>query len=214
MTDWNRRFMDLAKHVAGWSKDPRTKVGAVLVKGKRDVVFGYNGFPAGVRDLTARYDDREFKHKVVLHAELNAILNARRDLTGYRIYVWPLPPCTQCASAIIQSGITEVITVQLTPAMREKHENYLKDWAIAGTMFEEAGVTMVYQNPRRPGKFKVGEAYRSSRRSSRYPPREALCGPGDQRQSRAFGAFRVCLRRLQAGSYRKIDPTLGDQDYR
>lgn len=167
MTNWNRRFMELAKHVAGWSKDPRTKVGAVLVKGKRDVVFGYNGFPAGVRDVTSLYEDREYKHKVVLHAELNAILNARRDLTGYRIYVWPLPPCTQCASAIIQSGITEVITVQLTAAMREKHENYLNDWAIARTMFDEAGVVMVYQNVKRPDRFKVGEAYRSSR----YPPR-------------------------------------------
>ncbi len=68
MADWNKRFLDLAEHVASWSKDPSTKVGAVVVDEKKRVVsLGYNGFPRGVLDIDSRYNDRDTKHLFVAH---------------------------------------------------------------------------------------------------------------------------------------------------
>ena len=101
--------MLLAKHVAGWSKDPSTQVGAVIVRDHRDLVsVGYNGFPPNVAD-DARLHDRDIKYELVLHAEVNAILNAReRDLTGSHLLVWPLPPCVRCAATIVREGIAHV----------------------------------------------------------------------------------------------------------
>jgi len=106
---WDNRFMALARHIAMWSKDPSTKVGAVIVDEKRRVIgHGYNGFPRGVEDSDERYSDREVKYKHVVHAELNAILNSRGGVEGCTLYT-TLEPCTECAKAIIQSGITRVV---------------------------------------------------------------------------------------------------------
>lgn len=111
---WDRRFMDLAEHVAGWSKDPSTKVGAIIADlDNRVVGMGYNGFPRGVQDRKERYEDRPVKYGFVVHAELNAILNARpADLRGCTLYV-TLSPCRECAKAIIQSGIDAVYYKEL-----------------------------------------------------------------------------------------------------
>ena len=73
--------------------------------------MGFNGFPAGIDDSEELYYDRERKYKRVIHAEKNALLFARQNLTGYTIYVWPMPSCSQCAAAIIQSGIARVVTI-------------------------------------------------------------------------------------------------------
>lgn len=70
---WHHRFLSLAKHVAGWSKDPSTKVGCVIAKDKRIVSVGYNGFPEGIRDTYERLNNRELKYQIVQHAEENAI---------------------------------------------------------------------------------------------------------------------------------------------
>ena len=76
MDNWDKRFLDLAEHVAGWSKDPSTQVGCVIVNDKRVVVgLGYNGFPRGVEDTPERLNDRPTKYLMVQHAEVNAILN-------------------------------------------------------------------------------------------------------------------------------------------
>ena len=101
---WDRRFLELAKTVAGWSKDPSTKVGAVITIGNRIVSLGYNGFAAGVDDSVERYQDRDFKYAAVLHAEENAMLFARGDIRGCIIYTWPMPPCSRCAAKLIQAG--------------------------------------------------------------------------------------------------------------
>lgn len=107
---WDKRFMDLAEHVAQWSYDPSTKVGAVIVNTEKKVVsLGYNGFPRKVDDAEIRYENREVKYGFVVHAELNAILNSNlADCKGATLYV-TLSPCRECAKAIIQSGIRRVV---------------------------------------------------------------------------------------------------------
>ncbi|HEY7822612.1 MAG TPA: dCMP deaminase family protein [Acidimicrobiia bacterium] len=104
---WDRRFLAMAKQIAGWSKDPSTQVGAVVVRPDRTIAsLGYNGFPRGSDDT---YKDREHKLLRTVHAELNAILSAREPLHGYTIYVTPLCPCASCAGAIVQSGISRAV---------------------------------------------------------------------------------------------------------
>lgn len=108
---WDARFLELARHVASWSKDPSTQVGAVIVRPDRTIAsMGYNGAPRGVfDDVEALQADREYKLAVTMHAEMNAILSAHERLGGCTLYVWPMPPCSHCAGAVIQSGITHVV---------------------------------------------------------------------------------------------------------
>lgn len=135
---WIRRYLHLAKIVASWSKDPSTQVGAVIVGDKGQIISqGYNGFPRGVLDHKRRYDDRPTKYKYVVHAEMNAILNALYNgssVVGATLYVHALPVCNECAKAIIQSGIRRV--VMDTPI----NERWQESWEITRTMFHEAGI--------------------------------------------------------------------------
>lgn len=111
---WDQYFMGVALLAAMRSKDPNTQVGACIVDGSDHILStGYNGFPNGCSDDEFPWGREgtmlESKYPFVVHAELNAILNARgKDLTGSRIYV-ALFPCNECAKAIIQAGISEVI---------------------------------------------------------------------------------------------------------
>jgi len=136
---WDERFMRLAAHVAQWSKDPSTKVGAVIVDSKRRVIaMGYNGFPRGVDDSPERYADREVKYAHVVHAELNAILNALGPVEGCTLYT-TLEPCTGCAKAIIQSGISRVVLPDRTEQpIDEVRRRWGKDQEIAYEMMDEA----------------------------------------------------------------------------
>lgn len=113
---WHWRFIDLARHVAQWSKDPSTKCGAVIVRPNRTVAsIGYNGFPRGADDTDCLYLNRDRKYLRVVHAEVNAILNCQERPEGYAIYIWPPewgPCCSHCAAAIINAGITTVVSVQ------------------------------------------------------------------------------------------------------
>jgi dCMP deaminase len=94
---WDTRFLDLAALVASWSKDPSTKVGAVIVRPDRTVAsLGYNGFPRGVADTESRYEDRETKYQLVVHAEANAIISAGESVKGMTMY-GTLFPCCDCA---------------------------------------------------------------------------------------------------------------------
>ena len=77
MNKWYKRYLNLAKEVSTWSKDPNTKVGAVVVGSKGQILSqGYNGFPRGIKDTNDRLNDREKKYKFVVHAEQNCIYNA------------------------------------------------------------------------------------------------------------------------------------------
>lgn len=113
---WDEYFMGVALLSSYRSKDPNTKVGACIVNAQNKIVgVGYNGFPTGCNDSELPWDrDGDFletKYPYVCHAELNAILNSHSSLTDCRIYV-ALFPCNECAKAIIQSGIREVIYLE------------------------------------------------------------------------------------------------------
>ncbi len=111
---WDEYFMGVALLAAMRSKDPSTQVGACIVGGDNRILStGYNGFPSGCSDDEFPWEREggfcDTKYPFVVHAELNAILNARgKNLTGAKIYV-ALFPCNECAKAIIQSGIKEII---------------------------------------------------------------------------------------------------------
>ena len=110
--NWDEYFMGVAMLAARRSKDPSTQVGACIVSQDNIIIStGYNGMPKGCSDdeFPWNREGEETKYPYVVHAELNAILNSNgRDLRGSRIYV-ALFPCNECAKAIIQSGIREVI---------------------------------------------------------------------------------------------------------
>lgn len=143
MTDWDRRFLELARHIATWSKDPSTKVGAVIACGKELVSVGYNGFPPYVLD-DERLLDRETKYKLVVHAEANAILRAGRDrLPGSTLYVWPFPPCIECSKLVLTSDISYVISATPTPEFRERWGENLD---FAGALLREAGIRVLELN--------------------------------------------------------------------
>ena len=109
---WDEYFMGIAMLAAKRSKDPSTQVGACIVSQDNIIIStGYNGMPHGCddNDFPWNRDGEENKYAYVVHAELNAILNANgRDLRGSRVYV-ALFPCNECAKAIIQSGVKEVV---------------------------------------------------------------------------------------------------------
>ena len=109
---WDEYFMGVALLAAKRSKDPNTQVGACIVSEDKIILStGYNGFPAGCSDDEYPWDreGEETKYPYVVHAELNAILNTRGvSLKGATIYV-ALFPCNECAKAIIQSGIREIV---------------------------------------------------------------------------------------------------------
>ncbi len=110
MDKWDKRFMDMAKLVSTWSKDPHCKVGAVVVShDKRQTAFGYNGLPRNIEDTIEILRDRNRKNKLIVHAELNALLNASFDTKGCKMYVTKFP-CCNCAQAIIQAGICSVVS--------------------------------------------------------------------------------------------------------
>ena len=108
---WQQRFMELAVHIASWSKDPSTQVGCVIVDAEKHILStGYNGFPRGVHDAAAIYQDRPIKHLRVVHAEANAVAAASRhgvSLMGSIVFT-TFPCCAQCAALLIQAGVDTV----------------------------------------------------------------------------------------------------------
>lgn len=88
---WLQRLMALAVFISDWSKDPSTKVGAVISEGNRIVSVGYNGFPRGIVDDVNRLNDRQTRLKYTIHAELNAILQARESVRGYYLSLLIIP---------------------------------------------------------------------------------------------------------------------------
>ena len=140
-TKWDQRFRKLAEHISGWSKDPSTKVGCVVVGEDREIrSTGFNGFPRGIADDAARLEDREQKYPLICHAEENAIMHAARiglSLKGCTAYVtWP--PCTRCARSLIQAGVVEVVY----PEEIEVPERWMADFDMSTNMMSEAGLNI------------------------------------------------------------------------
>lgn len=133
---WHYRFLNLAKHISEWSRDPSTKVGAVIVDNKKRIVsIGYNGFPVGIQD-DARLNIRDIKLQLIVHAERNALLFANKPLDNCILYTYPFMPCSVCAGMIIQSGIKHVISYI------NNNERWAENFKISEQMFEEAGLTL------------------------------------------------------------------------
>lgn len=109
---WIKRYMRIAREVSYWSKDPSSKIGAVIVSETgRILATGYNGFPEKMEDNPSDYENREFKYKRIIHAEENALLNALKysvNIQNSSIFVYNLPICSNCARLIAQSGISEI----------------------------------------------------------------------------------------------------------
>lgn len=130
------------------SKDPSTKVGAVIVGPDHEIrATGYNGFPRGIADIVERYSDRSYKYLVCNHAEENAILHCARigmAIRGCSIYT-PWIPCSYCAKTIIQAGIIEVIYHEDFPGNSE-YEQASSSWAdsirLSKQIIEESGVIL------------------------------------------------------------------------
>ncbi|MQF98520.1 MAG: dCMP deaminase family protein [SAR202 cluster bacterium] len=134
---WDNRFLEMAELVASWSKDPSTKVGAVIVDEDRRVLsLGYNGFPLGLSD-DKRLDNREIKYKMIVHAECNALLFCSEPPVGATIYTYPFMPCPKCAGMIIQTGITRVVSY------KSNNERWSEEFALSRNMFKEAGIELL-----------------------------------------------------------------------
>lgn len=138
--NWNRKFLELAKHISSWSKDT-TKIGAVIAEDdpSRDIVsIGYNGFPRGFHDSGERFENRVVKYKYTVHAEVNAICTAARKgkcLEGTTLYVYGLPVCHECAKSVIQAGIKKVVVNTM-----EAPQQWMASTMKAAEFFKEAKV--------------------------------------------------------------------------
>ena len=138
MNIWDKRFIELAKSVAEWSKDPKAKIGAVIVS-KRDgaIALGYNGFPKGVENSVERLENNDIKQEMVIHAEQNALIIAGSKAENATIYVWGKPVCSRCAVIIIQSGIKRVVA---SNPDSDKKSKWDETGQRAIQMFNEAGI--------------------------------------------------------------------------
>tara|TARA_B100000214_G_scaffold160110_1_gene114880 strand:+ start:1182 stop:1616 length:435 start_codon:yes stop_codon:yes gene_type:complete len=141
MTNWDQRFLNLAKHISEWSKDPSTKVGCVVVGPDREIrSTGFNGLPRGIEDNDERLNNREIKYPLICHAEENAIMHAARigislkDCTAY--VTWP--PCTRCARSLIQAGVSTIIY----PKDIEIPDRWMEDFNLSLNMLKEAKINI------------------------------------------------------------------------
>ena len=146
VTKWDERFLELAKSIAQWSKDPNTKVGCVIVGPDREIrTTGYNGLPRGANDDVPERSQRPEKLLWYEHAERNAIYNAAR--TGIRLEdCWAystLCPCMDCARAFIQSGIRRVVAPK--PDL-VKYALWADSFKKSEVLFKECGVELVYSD--------------------------------------------------------------------
>lgn len=146
MADWDTRFMDLARHIGGWSKDRSRKVGCVIVGPMNEIrAVGYNGFVRGADDEHEGRHDRPAKYDWTEHAERNAIYYAAMvgiALRGCRMYL-PWFPCMECARAIVQCGLGELIAQE--PDVGDPQ--WGEDFKLSKGLLSEAGVVVRFLPP-------------------------------------------------------------------
>jgi len=139
MHKWDNRYLNLAKFISQWSKDPSTQCGAVLVGTNNHVVsIGYNGFPSYIQDTNERLQHRETKLAMTIHAERNALIFAKQDLHGCSLYTFPLQCCSECAAMVIQAGVDRHISINNVP------DRWKTSFDLANQMFNEANVQTTY----------------------------------------------------------------------
>lgn len=146
---WDRHFLELSLLHAKMSKDPNTKVGSTIVGTEKELISGgFNGFPRGIEDSIERLNDREMKLKLIVHAEMNAILAAAKNgisLDGCTLYlaatdntglIWGGPPCTRCIVEIIQAGIKEIVSYPIKNIPSRWHD----DLKLSMSLIKEVGI--------------------------------------------------------------------------
>jgi dCMP deaminase len=134
---WDYRYLCLAKHVAGWSKDPSTRVGAVITLDNHVVSLGFNGLPRGVQDTPMRLQARELKYKLIVHGEMNAMNFASCPLKGATLYTYPFMPCSVCAGSVIQHGFKEIV------APYSDNQRWKESFDLTEMILREAGVELL-----------------------------------------------------------------------
>lgn len=140
MNKWDKRFMNMAKLVATWSKDRSVGVGAIIVDNNKKVKsIGYNGFPKGVDDDVESRHNRPEKDYYVIHAERNCLDQAEGSVEGDTMYC-TFFSCANCAHGIIQNGIKKIVA----PEPDWDKERYSVSQKAALTMYKEAGVEVEY----------------------------------------------------------------------
>lgn len=140
---WDERFVKLAFHISEWSNYPGRKVNAIIVD-KRNTIksVGYNGLPRGIESNNSSRYQEDVKYKWSEHAERNAIFSAECSLVATRMYMTWFP-CVDCARAIIQTGITEIIALE--PDLTDK--NWGNDFKMVLELLSEAMVSIRYYDP-------------------------------------------------------------------
>ncbi len=142
LSKWDARFLTLAEQVAAWSKGPRKRIGAVIMRPDKSIAsLGYNGPPRGFDDEAFLRMSREDQHFVVIHAEDNALRQTHEaeSVAGYTLFVSPLLPCANCADKIAKAGIRRVVAYcgHISPDWRASAEE-------AERIFINAGVECLF----------------------------------------------------------------------
>lgn len=136
---WTYRYIELARQVSTWSKDPSAQIGAVAIGSAGQVLSqGYNGFPRGINDTSDRYSNRTEKYKFIVHAEMNMIYNATHNgvsLKDSTVYVYGLPVCAECCKGLIQTGVKKIISY-----VPGDDSRWIESTELARKMFDEADV--------------------------------------------------------------------------
>ena len=147
--NWDQYFMSMAYFVAMKSKDNSTKIGAVVVGPDNEIrSTGYNGLPRGVHDNVEGRQDRPLKYSIFEHGERNSIYNAARmglSTDGCKMYTQGIP-CSDCARAVIQSGITTVVYHIPFDADNSLRPQWVESCKISEMMLREAGVEVIGYN--------------------------------------------------------------------
>jgi len=144
-TNWDERFLSLADHISGWSKDRSSKVCSLIVRDNRIVSTGYNGFSEGMDDDKEEYHERPTKYKLVVHSEVNAIANAARQgvpTEGATMYLnWF--PCSNCAATLVNAGIKRLVCGQ---DFDLEHERWGEDFKLGIIILHDGGVEVETPN--------------------------------------------------------------------
>lgn len=144
---WDRRYFRLAKRISKWSKDPKAKVGAVLLNRQGwPIALGYNGFPSGIEDDVNKLEDGDLKNKMVVHAEQNVLLCSGTRARGGTIYVYGKPICPRCAVLLIQAGVKRVVGIQPDPINNPGSTTHTEG-DISLKMFKEAEIDFFPLDP-------------------------------------------------------------------
>lgn len=136
-------FMRAVYLAADLSKDPRTRIGGILVKNDTIISTGFNGFARKVRDLKERWNDKEQKYSYVVHGEENTILNAARlgvSTMGATLYT-PGQPCSSCTKTLINAGVVKVVTHCQWPNLIHS-DKWVESIKLSHIMMKEAGIEL------------------------------------------------------------------------